>query len=148
MVYHGSTTNPQRRTRRDHSAGASSALDEVFFALSHSARRLLLERLGHGGEPTVANLAAPLSESPAQITKHLAILERAGLISRRIEGREHRLALAPGGMRLAADWVEQHRRLWSHSLDRLEQFLDADAAPSRNGRRPTKPKRGGGRSRR
>jgi DNA-binding transcriptional ArsR family regulator len=128
--------------RRDHAAQASETLDEVFFALSHSARRLLLERLAQGGEPTVADLAAPLAESPAQITKHLAILERAGLISRRIEGRAHRLALAPGAMRPATDWLEQHRRLWSHSLDRLEQFLDADAPRARKARRSAKPKRG------
>ena len=133
--------------RRNHAAHSAEALDEVFFALSHSARRLLLERLGHGGEPTVASLAAPLTESPAQITKHLAILERAGLISRRIDGRAHRLALAPGGMRLATDWVEQHRQLWSHSLDRLEQFLDAEGAQAHKASRSGKRKRARGRGR-
>lgn len=120
-------------------ARPAEQLDEVFFALSHGARRRLLERLGAGGEPTVAQVAAPLAESPAQITKHLAILERAGLILRQIEGREHRLALAPGGMQEALGWVQQHFKLWTHSLDRLEEFLDTDAAAS-----PKSTRRAGG----
>lgn len=144
MVYNKPASRP-RRTPGAAAASAAEALDEVFFALSHPARRLLLERLGDGGELSVAALAAPLSESPAQITKHLAILERASLISRRIEGREHRLSLAAGGMRPAAEWMEQHRRLWSHSLDRLEQFLDTDAATSRKNKRSHEPKRRGNR---
>jgi hypothetical protein len=55
----------------------------------------------------------------------LAILERAGLITRRIEGREHRVHLEPRGMRPALDWVARHREFWSASMDRLEQFLDS-----------------------
>jgi DNA-binding transcriptional ArsR family regulator len=102
-----------------------SKLDEVFFALSHPSRRRMLARLGELGDQSVAPLARPLSESPAQITKHLAILERAGLISRRIEGREHRVHLEPGGMRPALDWVGRHREFWGASVDRLERFLDS-----------------------
>jgi DNA-binding transcriptional ArsR family regulator len=98
-------------------------LDEVFFALSHPARRQLLTRLGTLGDQAVGPLASPLPESPAQITKHLAILERAGLISRRVSGRQHRLHLEPSGIRPAADWLERHREFWSAGVDRLEQFL-------------------------
>ena len=83
----------------------------------------MIARLGEGGDQSVAPLAEPLRQSPAQVTKHLAILERAGLISRRIEGREHKLHLEPAGMRPALDWVSRHREVWSLSLDRLEQFL-------------------------
>jgi DNA-binding transcriptional ArsR family regulator len=104
---------------------AESRLDEVFFALSHPARRLLLTRLGDLGDQCVAPLSQPLRQSAAQITKHLAILERAGLISRRIEGREHRLHLEPDAMRPALDWVTRHRELWGRSLDQLEEFLDS-----------------------
>jgi DNA-binding transcriptional ArsR family regulator len=85
----------------------------------------MLARLGERGDQSVAPLAEPMRQSPAQVTKHLAILERAGLISRRIEGREHKLHLEPAGMRPALDWVTRHRELWSLSLDRLEQFLDS-----------------------
>jgi DNA-binding transcriptional ArsR family regulator len=112
------------RIRKGASAAAREAqLDEVFFALSHSARRRLLARLGELGDQAVAPLAAPFSESPAQITKHLAILERAGLITRRIAGRQHQLHLEPDGIRLATDWIARHREFWSAGLDGLERFL-------------------------
>jgi DNA-binding transcriptional ArsR family regulator len=107
------------------SAAAESNRDEVFFALSHVTRRRLLARLGDLGDQAVGPLARPLSESAAQITKHLAILERAGLITRRIEGREHRLHLEPRGLEPALDWIARHKQFWGASLDRLEQFLDS-----------------------
>jgi DNA-binding transcriptional ArsR family regulator len=114
--------HPQKRS----GPGAREArLDEVFFALSHSSRRRLLARLGEGGDQAVASLAAPLSESPAQITKHLAILERAGLITRRIVGRQHQLHLEPDGIQPATDWIARHREFWSAGLDGLERFLAA-----------------------
>jgi DNA-binding transcriptional ArsR family regulator len=106
-------------------ATAEANLDEVFFALSHVARRRLLARLGELGDQAVRPLSRPLPESAAQITKHLAILERAGLISRRIEGREHRLHLEPRGIAPALDWIARHKQFWGASLDRLEQFLDS-----------------------
>lgn len=114
-----------RASKNRTSETRESRLDEVFFALSHTSRRRLLARLGELGDQSVAPLARPLHESPAQITKHLAILERAGLITRRIEGREHRVHLEPRGMRSALDWVGRHREFWSASVDRLEQFLDS-----------------------
>ena len=127
MVYGISRSRPAQSaasTRRDAASEGEAQLDEVFFALSHPARRRMLTRLGERGDQSVAPLAEPLRQSPAQVTKHLAILERAGLISRRIEGREHKLHLEPAGMRPALDWVSRHREVWSLSLDRLEQFLD------------------------
>ena len=126
MVYRIRRDRPAKSaasTRRHPTSEGQAQLDEVFFALSHPARRQMLARLGERGDQSVAPLAEPLRQSPAQVTKHLAILERAGLISRRIEGREHKLHLEPAGMRPALDWVTRHRELWSLSLDRLEQFL-------------------------
>src|SRR5215471_7265556 len=105
--------------RRPRARADESLLDEVFFALSLPARRHMLSRLGELGDQSVALLAQPVPQSAAQITKHLAILERAGLVSRRIEGREHRLRLEANGMRPALDWVTQHRELWTRSLDQL-----------------------------
>ncbi len=116
----------KRRIGSPHKRGPGARetlLDEIFFALSHSARRRLLARLGERGDQAVAALAAPFTESPAQITKHLAILERAGLITRRIAGRQHQLHLEPDGIRLATDWISRHREFWSAGIDRLEQFL-------------------------
>lgn len=129
MVY----INRHGKRPRNRAAAASreARLDEVFFALSHPARRQLLARLGKLGDQAVGPLAAPLPESPAQITKHLAILERAGLISRRVAGRQHELHLEPSGIRPAADWLQRHREFWSTSVDRLEQFLAAvDPGPT------------------
>jgi DNA-binding transcriptional ArsR family regulator len=102
-----------------------SNLDEVFFALSHVARRQLLVRLGKLGDQFVAPLAAPLSDSPAQITKHLAILERAGLVSRQVDGRKHRLHLESDGIRPAIDWIRHHKKFWTDNVDQLEEFLDS-----------------------
>ncbi len=116
MVYKKERRPSASRTRE-------AQLDEVFFALSHSARRRLLARLGERGDQAVASLAAPFSESPAQITKHLAILERAGLITRRITGRQHHLHLEPEGIQPATDWISRHRRFWSAGLAGLERFL-------------------------
>lgn len=113
----------QLRRKRKGAVAREEQLDEVFFALSHSARRRLLARLGEQGDQAVAALAAPLSESPAQITKHLAILERAGLITRRIAGRQHQLHLEPDGILPATDWIARHREFWSAGLDGLERFL-------------------------
>jgi DNA-binding transcriptional ArsR family regulator len=93
--------------------------------LSHASRRRLLARLGELGDQSVAPLARPLSESPAQITKHLPILERAGLITRRIKGREHRVHLEPRGMRPALDWVGRNREFRSASVDQLARYLDS-----------------------
>lgn len=125
MVYqrkrHGGRGQHPRKRRGP--GAREEQLDEVFFALSHSARRRLLARLGEGGDQAVASLAAPLSESPAQITKHLAILERAGLITRRIVGRQHQLRLEPDGIQPATDWIARHREFWSAGLDGLERFL-------------------------
>ena len=129
MVYISGAKRSRRAKHRTPNNRApeskQSRLDEVFFALSHASRRRLLERLGEHGDQSVAPLAQPLHESPAQITKHLAILERAGLITRRIEGRQHRVRLHPRGIRPALDWVARHREFWSASIDRLEQFLDS-----------------------
>jgi DNA-binding transcriptional ArsR family regulator len=124
MVYIRSRRGKRGRKRATR-ASREVELDEVFFALSHPARRQLLTRLGTLGDQAVRPLASSLPESPAQITKHLAILERAGLISRQVSGREHRLHLEPGGIRPVADWLERHRDFWTASVDRLEQFLDS-----------------------
>jgi DNA-binding transcriptional ArsR family regulator len=126
LTIHRMVYKQKRRSRgRAPAATRETQLDEVFFALSHSARRRLLARLGEGGDQAVGTVAAPFTESPAQITKHLAILERAGLITRRVAGRHHQLHLEPEGIRLATDWISRHREFWSAGIDRLEHFLAA-----------------------
>lgn len=97
-------------------------LDDTFSALAHPTRRDLLRRLA-AGEATVTELAAPYEISLAAVSKHLQILEGAGLLRRRVEGREHRLSLEAGPMRDAAAWLAHYRRFWEESLDALEALV-------------------------
>lgn len=93
-----------------------AGLDAVFHALADPSRRQIVEALDSGGERTVGELAAPLSMSLPAVSKHLGVLERAGLLQRRREGRRHHLRAIPGALQPAADWIEQHRRFWERQL--------------------------------
>jgi DNA-binding transcriptional ArsR family regulator len=97
-------------------------LNSTFAALSDPTRRAILARLA-AGEASVNELAEPFEMSLPGVSKHLKVLERAGLISRgRVaQSRPCRLEAAP--LREAADWVESYRRFWEGSLDRLEDYL-------------------------
>jgi len=97
-------------------------LDQVFFALSDSTRRGILARLSEGST-TIGELAAPFKISKPAVTKHMKILERAGLIDRRIEGRKHQCSLSTGGLKTAEDWINFHRRFWESRFDALENLL-------------------------
>lgn len=97
-------------------------LDLAFGALAHPIRRGILARLATG-EATVSELAKPHQVSAPAITKHLRILEKAGLLSRRKQGREHRIRLEAERLRAAQDWIEHHRKLWNERLDALEAYL-------------------------
>lgn len=97
-------------------------LDRTFAALADPTRRAILTRLAEG-EATVNDLAAPFPMSVQAVSKHLKVLERAGLISRGREAqlRPSRLETAP--LRDAADWLTRHRAFYEGSLDRLEEHL-------------------------
>jgi DNA-binding transcriptional ArsR family regulator len=101
--------------RQDH-------LSNTFAALADPTRRAILARLTTG-ETSVTELARPFEMSLPAISKHLKVLERAGLISRSREAqwRPCRLAAAPLGE--VAEWVEHYRRFWEESFDRLDQYL-------------------------
>jgi DNA-binding transcriptional ArsR family regulator len=106
-----------------HSAASQpSLLDLVFAALSDPSRRSIVERL-RGGEATVSDLAAPLHMSLPAVSKHLRVLERAGLLKRRVSGRTHYLKVNPKALQPASRWIERHRLWWESSLDRLEKYL-------------------------
>lgn len=98
-------------------------LDDTFTALAHPTRRDLLRRLG-AGEATVSELAEPYPVSLAAVSKHLHVLEEAGLVQRRVEGRRHLLSLRARPMRAAAAWLVQYRRFWDRSLDALEALAE------------------------
>jgi len=100
----------------------SDRLDATFAALADPTRRAILARLA-SGEASVTELAAPFAMSQPAISKHLKVLERAGLIARGREAqwRPCRLAAAPLGE--VAEWVEHYRRFWEESFDRLDEYL-------------------------
>ncbi len=98
-------------------------LDRTFGALADPIRRAILARLAEG-EASVGELARPFDVSRPAISKHLRVLERAGLVRRARDGRVSRCALDAGPMREAADWVDQYRRFWEAQLDALARYLD------------------------
>ena len=100
----------------------TDTLDTTFAALADPTRRAILARLS-SGEASVNELAEPFDMTLPGVSKHLKVLERAGLISRgRVaQSRPCRLEAAP--LREAADWVESYRRFWEGSFDRLEDYL-------------------------
>jgi DNA-binding transcriptional ArsR family regulator len=98
-------------------------LDLTFGALADSTRRAILARLA-SGDATVGELAEPFSISRPAISKHLRVLERAGLVQRTVQGRVSRCELDASPMRDAADWVNFYRKFWEGQLDRLARFFD------------------------
>ena len=97
-------------------------LSATFAALADPTRRAILSRLA-AGESSVKELAAPFKMTPPAVTKHLKVLQRAGLItrSRRAQWRPCRLEATP--LLDVANWVEQYRRFWDERIDRLEDYL-------------------------
>jgi DNA-binding transcriptional ArsR family regulator len=97
-------------------------LDATYGALAHPVRREMIRRL-RAGEALVTELAEPFDISLAAASKHIRVLESAGLIRRSVRGREHRLSLDPGPLGGAADWIEENRRAWEARLDALDARL-------------------------
>ena len=102
-------------------------LDDTLIALADETRRGILRRLA-GGEARVTEVAAPFDISLNSVSKHIRILERAGLVRRRIAGRDHFLALEPRPFDELAEWMAKTREFWSARLDDLEAALRADDA--------------------
>ncbi|HET6171581.1 MAG TPA: metalloregulator ArsR/SmtB family transcription factor [Gaiellales bacterium] len=109
-----------------------SGIDDVFHALAHEARREMLGRLAVG-ERTVGELAAPLTMSLAAASKHVKVLEGAGLVSRRVDGRRHVCRLEPGPLASAFDWLRFYERYWNERLDALDALFRVDPAPEQEG---------------
>ena len=97
-------------------------MNDVFHALAHDARRAMLSRLA-SGELTVGQLAEPFSMSLEAASKHIRVLERAGLVRRRVEGRRHICRLSPAPLASAYGWLRFYQRFWDERLDSLEELL-------------------------
>src|SRR6478672_11123265 len=97
-------------------------LSTTFAALADPTRRAILQRLA-AGETSVTELARPFKMSLPGISKHLKVLERAGLIARGREAQWRPCRLEAGPLKSVADWIEHYRRFWDESFDRLDDYL-------------------------
>jgi DNA-binding transcriptional ArsR family regulator len=97
-------------------------LNSTFAALADPTRRAILARLAHG-ETSVTELAKPFEMSMPAVSKHLKVLERAGLISRGRDAQSRPCRLDAGPLQEASSWIEEYRRFWEQSLGRLEEYL-------------------------
>lgn len=107
---------------------STDRLSATFQALADPTRRAILARLSQG-ETTVTELAEPFDMSLPAISKHLKVLERAGLIARGREAQWRPCRLEAARLKDVADWVERYRRFWEQSLDRLDHYLRELQAP-------------------
>ena len=116
-------------------------LDDTLVALADETRRSILQRLARG-DARVTEVAAPFAISLNSVSKHIRILERAGLVRRRIEGRDHFLSLDPAPLDATAAWMQRERAAWTTRLDKLEAALRAEDAveAARKSSRKRKPR--------
>lgn len=101
---------------------SADPLSQTFAALADPTRRAILARLC-SGEATVSELAEPFEMSLPAVSKHLKVLERAGLVARGREAQWRPCRLEAGPLKDATDWLERYRQFWEQSLDRLEDYL-------------------------
>lgn len=103
----------------------SQHLDRIFKALADPTRRAILQSL-KAGDQSVGDLAAPHAMSLAGASKHIGVLEKAGLVSRTRQGREFRCRLDASALQLAEAWLQSYADLWNARLDRLDELLKAE----------------------
>jgi DNA-binding transcriptional ArsR family regulator len=108
---------------------SSQTLNRTFAALADPTRRRILQHLARG-DRCVTDLARPHPMSLPAVSKHLRVLEKAGLLRRRRYGRVHQLNLEAKPLKQAAQWVEEYRKFWEGSLDRLAEFLEKTNTPA------------------
>lgn len=117
---------------------AADMLSPVFFALADQTRRGILKHLANG-EATVSELAEPYDMTFAAVSKHLRVLERAGLVSRGREAQYRPVRLEAAPLREAATWIDAYQTFWENNLDSLAAYLDdlqrADSKPKKKGNR-------------
>jgi DNA-binding transcriptional ArsR family regulator len=105
---------------------SAASLDRVFHALANQSRRAMLRQLA-SGERNIGGLAEPLNMTFAGASKHVRVLEEAGLVSRRVEGRTHLCRLEPQALASAEEWLRFYEGFWTQQFDALEAALQAQA---------------------
>lgn len=113
---------------------STGALDSVFAALADPTRRAIMASLAHG-PATISEIAEPFPVSFNAISKHVMALERAGLISREIRGRQHLCTLQLEPLHKASAWLDYHRQFWGERVDALERHLTQQQKPHKRRRR-------------
>lgn len=103
-------------------------LDALFHALADATRRAMVQRLAQSA-CTVSELARPFAMSLAAASKHLRVLEGAGLVHRRIEGRQHFCSLDAAALRSAQDWLRYYEQHWNQSFDALQRIAEKEPRP-------------------
>jgi len=116
------------------------ALSTAFAALADPTRRAILARLA-SGDAHVGELAQPFDISGPAISRHLRVLENAGLISREVDAQWRVCRLCPPALKMVHDWLRRYSEHWEHSLDRLTDFVEAGETPKPRRRNPTTPRR-------
>ena len=107
------------------------ALDPIFAALADSTRRAIVERLLNVGDLTVGEIARPFRISAPAITRHLQVLENAGLVEKRIDRQFRVVRARPEALRPVGTWFERQQRHWSDAFDRLEAVIAAETPKRR-----------------
>ncbi|MFZ4765449.1 MAG: ArsR/SmtB family transcription factor [Roseimicrobium sp.] len=122
-----------------HTTARSPLLDLIFAALADETRRAIVEQLRQG-EASVSDLAAPHAMSLPAVSKHLRVLENAGLLRRRVEGRTHFLTVNAKPLAQATAWLERQRQFWEGSFDRLADLVEKnELKPTHQAKTPTRP---------
>ena len=101
----------------------ASTLDSVYGALADGSRRTIVWRLAAEGELKVTDVARPFDMSLNAVSKHIKVLEQAGLVQRRVAGRDHWLSLRSERLASAYAWIGLYQRFWESRIDALEQYL-------------------------
>ena len=109
----------------------AAALDPLFAALADPTRRAIVERLLAEGDKTVGEIAKPFHISAPAITRHLQVLESAGLIEKRVERQFRVVRARPEALRPLGNWFERQQRHWSDAFDRLEAVIAAETPKRR-----------------
>ena len=120
---------------RSKSVEASARLDAAFSAMADPTRRAILARLALG-EARVTEIAGDFPVSLNAVSKHIKMLERAELVRRTVQGRDHILSLNAAAMAEAAEWMEHYRQFWEDRLASLETFVLNQRNSARKGKRP------------
>jgi DNA-binding transcriptional ArsR family regulator len=98
--------------------------NDAFRALAHPLRREIVERLSGGGTATIGEATRDLGVSKPTISRHLKLLEEAGVVSRVVDGRTHRLALRPETLAETSDWIDNQRARWERLFDVVGEYLE------------------------